>query len=82
MSSKTTTSIVSESENKAVSESAVVAEKSADFSTKKMGVVRYCQLKELRSSYVAIMKRRYASEIHTWAEWESLLENVLNRRVK
>lgn len=48
---------------------------------KKIGVVRFCQIRELKSGYVAIMKNRYQSEVHTLQEWDDIYENVLNRKV-
>lgn len=51
-------------------------------STKRMGLVRFLQVKPQKSGIAAIMKRRYASEVHTQAEWETLVEYILNRKVK
>ncbi len=47
----------------------------------KMGVVRYCQVRELSSGVTAVMKSRYKNEVHTLAEWDTLLEYVLNRKI-
>ena len=49
----------------------------------RMGVVRYLQLKkDLSSGFKRVMRNKYASEVHTYAEWEELLEYTLNRVVK
>ena len=49
----------------------------------RMGVVRYLQLrKDLSSGVKSVMRNKYASEVHTYAEWEELLEYTLNRVVK
>ena len=47
----------------------------------KMGVVRYCQVRELSRSWTAVMKNRYKSEVHTLEEWDELYEWVRNRKV-
>lgn len=81
MASKNNTSIDSETEEEkttfGISES-----NSATAVPKKMGVVRYCQVKEVRSGIASILKRRYATEVHTLTEWDSLYDHVLNRKVK
>ena len=48
---------------------------------KRMGVVRYCQVRELSRSWTAVMKNRYKSEVHTLEEWDELYEWVRNRKV-
>ncbi len=48
---------------------------------KRMGVVRYCQVRELSRSWTAVMKNRYKSEVHTLKEWNELYEWVRNRKV-
>lgn len=48
---------------------------------KRMGVVRYCQVRELSRSWTAVMKNRYKSEGHTLEEWDELYEWVRNRKV-
>ncbi len=55
---------------------------STSSTAKRMGVVRFLQLEPQRSGIAAILRRRYASEVHTLAEWETLVQNVLNRKVK
>jgi hypothetical protein len=49
---------------------------------KRMGVVRYCQVRELARSWTAVMKNRYKSEVHTLEEWDELYEWVRNRKVR
>jgi hypothetical protein len=50
-------------------------------STKKMGVVRFLQLRPQTSGISALMKKNYSSEVHTLSEWETILENLLKRKV-
>jgi hypothetical protein len=50
-------------------------------STKKMGVVRFLQLRPQKSGIAALMKKNYSSEVHTLSEWETILENLLKRKV-
>lgn len=49
---------------------------------KRMGVVRYCQVRELARSWTAVMKNRYKSEVHTLEEWDELYEWVRNHKVR
>lgn len=49
---------------------------------KRMGVVRYFQVRELARSWTAVMKNRYKSEVHTLEEWDELYEWVRNRKVR
>ncbi len=53
-----------------------------DSSTQKIGLERFMQLEPQKRGIAAILRRKYAMEVHTQAEWESIVENVLNRKVK
>lgn len=48
---------------------------------KRLGVVRYCQVRELNSAWARVMCNRYKSEVHTLAEWDELYERVRNRKI-
>ena len=48
---------------------------------KRMGVVRYCQVRELPRSWTAVLRNRYKIEVHTLEEWDGLYEWVRNRKV-
>ena len=65
----------------AMSSGAATARVNVIAPNKKMGVVRYCQVRELSSGETAVMKSRYKNEVHTLAEWDELLEFVLNRKI-
>lgn len=59
-----------------------IAVKDSSTSEKKYGFVRFLQLNPQKSGITSILRSRYASEVHTLAEWNSIVENVLNRKVK
>ena len=48
----------------------------------KIGLERFLQLEPQKRGITAILRSKYAAEIHTQAEWETVVENVLNRKVK
>lgn len=48
----------------------------------KMGLERFMQIELQKSGIAAILRRRYASQVHTQAEWGTLVENILNRKVR
>lgn len=80
-----TTSLDSAVEEIAANESGSVttAQANAVSATQKMGVIRYLQLKRgLSSGIKTVMRKKYPAEVHTYAEWEELLESTLNRKVK
>ena len=45
----------------------------------KIGLERFLQLKR---GITAILRSKYAAEIHMQAEWETIVMNVLHRKVK
>lgn len=49
---------------------------------KGIGLERFLQLEPQRRGIMAILRSKYATEIHTQAEWETIVTNVLNRKVK
>lgn len=62
---------------------ASTAKTSAVSPNTRMGVVRYLQLKpKLSGGMKAVMRNKYQSEVHTFAEWEGLLEYTQNRTIK
>ena len=50
-------------------------------STTKLNVTKYLYVRPQKSGIAALMKKLYASEVHTLAEWDTILENLLNRKV-
>lgn len=54
----------------------------SDVMPKKMGLERFMQIEPQKSGIAAILRRRYASQVHTQAEWGTLVENILNRKVR
>ena len=38
--------------------------------------------KEQKRGIIAILRSKYAAEIHLKAEWKGIIKNVLNRKVK
>lgn len=49
---------------------------------KKMSVTRFLQVSPQKSGIAAIMKRKYASEVHTLEEWEQIVIEVRTKQVK
>ena len=49
---------------------------------KKIGLERFLQLKPQKRGITAILRSKYAAEIHMQAEWETIVMNVLHRKVK
>ena len=49
---------------------------------KKIGLERFLQLKPQKHGIMAILRSKYAAEIHMQAEWETIVMNVLHRKVK
>lgn len=63
--------------SKAETEKTEVTEKEVS-----IGLERFLQLEPQRRGIMAILRSKYATEIHTQAEWETIVTNVLNRKVK
>lgn len=49
---------------------------------KGIGLERFLQLKPQRRGIMAILRNKYAAEIHVQAEWETIVMNVIHRKVK
>mgnify|MGYP000880451376 CR=1 FL=1 len=47
-----------------------------------IGLERFLQLKPQKRGITAILRSKYAAEIHMQAEWETIVMNVLHRKVK
>ena len=47
-----------------------------------IGLERFLQLEPQKHGIIAILRSKYAAEIHLKAEWEEIIKNVLNRKVK
>lgn len=56
--------------------------KNTENSVKRMGVVRFLQIVPQKSGTAAILRSRYASQVHTQKEWEAIVAEILNRKVK
>lgn len=48
----------------------------------KIGLERFLQVKPQKRGIMAILRSKYAAEVHVQAEWETIVMNVLNRKVK
>jgi len=46
--------------------------------TTKIGVVKYLQLYPQPADIAALMKKKYAMQVHTIAEWDRIVERLLN----
>lgn len=49
---------------------------------KRIGLERFLQLEPQKRGIMAILRSRFATEIYTRAEWETIVTNVLHRTVK
>jgi len=49
---------------------------------KGIGLERFLQLEPQRRGIMAILRSKYAAEIHVKAEWETIVTTVLHRKVK
>jgi len=47
-----------------------------------IGLERFLQLEPQKRGIIAILRSKYAAEIHLKAEWEAIVKTVLNRKVK
>lgn len=47
-----------------------------------MGLERFLQLKPQKRGIMAILRSRYAAEVHTQKDWEVLVTGVLRRQVR
>ena len=47
--------------------------------TTKIGVAKYLQLKPQPADIAALMKKKYAMQVHTIAEWDKIVDNLLNK---
>ena len=47
-----------------------------------IGLERFLQLEPQKRGIIAILRSKYAAEIHLKAEWNEIVKNVLNRKVK
>ena len=47
-----------------------------------IGLERFLQLEPQKRGIIAILRSKYAAEIDLRAEWEEIIKNVLNRKVK
>jgi len=47
-----------------------------------IGLERFLQLEPQKRGIIAILRSKYAAEIHLKAEWKEIVKNVLNRKVK
>lgn len=63
--------------SKAETEKTEVTEKEVS-----IGLERFLQLEPQKRGIIAILRSKYAAEIHLKAEWEEIVKNVLNRKVK
>lgn len=48
---------------------------------KKMGLERFLQIEPQRRGIAAILRSKYASQVHTLEEWKKIVEDTLNRKV-
>ena len=66
-----------------VSESVVESPKTAAAKlvspTTKIGVAKYLQLKPQPADIAALMKKKYAMQVHTIAEWDKIVDSLLNK---
>lgn len=63
--------------SKTETEKTEVAEKEVS-----IGLERFLQLEPQKRGIIAILRSKYAAEIHLKAEWEGIVKNVLNRKVQ
>jgi len=63
--------------SKAETEKTEVTEKEVS-----IGLERFLQLEPQKRGIIAILRSKYAAEIHLKAEWKGIIKNVLNRKVK
>ena len=63
--------------SKAETEKTEVTEKEVS-----IGLERFLQLEPQKRGIIAILRSKYAAEIHVKAEWETIVKAVLNRKVK
>ena len=49
--------------------------------TQKIGVVRYLQIKPQNSGVAAILKKKYAMKMYTIAQWDAIVDELLNRKI-
>lgn len=73
--------------SKTANENSVLKEQATNDSkniqeVKRMGLVRFLQLKPQKSGIEAILKRKYAMQVHTLEDWEQLTKAVLAKKVK
>ena len=47
-----------------------------------IGLERFLQLEPQKRGIMAILRSKYAAEIHTQSEWEEIVTKVLHRKVK
>jgi hypothetical protein len=73
--------LIPEVEEKVVSEKLAispVAQARVISPTTKIGVVKYLQLYPQPADIAALMKKKYAMQVHTIAEWDSIVDRLLN----
>lgn len=46
--------------------------------TTRIGVVKYLQLYPQPADIAALMKKKYAMQVHTIAEWDRIVDRLLN----
>ena len=63
--------------SKAETEKTEVTEKEVS-----IGLERFLQLEPQKRGIIAILRSKYAAEIHLKTEWNEIVKNVLNRKVK
>nr|DAW67044.1 MAG TPA: hypothetical protein [Herelleviridae sp.] len=63
--------------SKAETEKTEVTEKEVS-----IGLERFLQLEPQKRGIIAILRSKYAAEIHLKAEWNEIVKNILNRKVK
>lgn len=63
--------------SKAETEKTEVTEKEVS-----IGLERFLQLEPQKRGIIAILRSKYAAEIHLKAEWNEIVKDVLNRKVK
>ena len=65
-------------ETMAVSAGKVAAAKAISPTTK-VGVAKYLQLKPQPADIAALMKKKYAMKVYTVAEWDKIVDSLLNK---
>lgn len=46
----------------------------------KIGVARYLQINPQPADITVLLKKKYAMEVHTVAEWDAIVEKLLNKK--